>query len=246
MTELHLTAAACLVTAAPREALQSNVCCSNLGHMYLPLHVQGANRLEVGRTAKTMDLRHSNVCNSHHLVLSCLWLQVEARDKARRKHRKAKNTSKPSKAGSDEHAAGAGSDGGREQRHGSPSKSHKHPAAAAAATAGGQHHSSTDPSMPSPDERRDGPRASSTAGNQIVLSDPTAAFVLVATQEFVRVYSIGHAVSADRTTMRKVAMQGTLQFASAFVACGAPALACLLEMEGEIHLQVRADSSAAG
>jgi hypothetical protein len=34
-------------------------------------------------------------------------------------------------------------------------------------------------------------------------------------------------------------MQGTLQFASAFVACGAPALACLLDMEGEIHLQVR-------
>jgi hypothetical protein len=155
---------------------------------------------------------------------------VEARDKAGRKHRKAKSRSKSRKAGSDERAGGT--DGSSEPRLSSPSKPRKHHAAAAASV---QHHNS---STGTPDEplRRD---RTSTAGNQIVLSDPTAALVLVATQEFVRVYSVGHAVAADRTTMRKVAMQGTLQFASAFVACGAPALACLLDMEGEIHLQVR-------
>lgn len=76
--------------------------------------------------------------------------------------------------------------------------------------------------------------ASNTAG----LSDPAAAFALVATQEYVRVYPIGNAVAADRTTVRKIAVQGTLQFASAFTACDTPALACLVDVEGEVHLQV--------
>ena len=163
-----------------------------------------------------------------HFALFVL-LQVEARDKAGRKHRKAKSRSKSRKGGSDELAGNT--DGSAEPRHSSPSKSRKHQAATAAST---QHYNSTG----APDEPLQRGRPS-TASNQIVLSDPTAAFVLVATQEFVRVYSVGHAVAADRTTMRKLAMQGTLQFASAFVACGAPALACLLDMEGEIHLQVR-------
>jgi hypothetical protein len=144
--------------------------------------------------------------------------QVEAKEKAGKKHKKTKSDSKHSK-----HT----SEGGKEQQQGSPSKQSRHPAAPQA----GAQHSSVD-------EAQQRGR-NSTAGNQIVLSDPAAAFLLVATQEFVRVYSVGHAVAADRTTMRKVAVQGTLQFASAFMACGAPALACLLEIEGEVHLQVR-------
>lgn len=145
-------------------------------------------------------------------------LQVEAKEKAGKKHKKSKS-SKHSKLAGD-------SDGSKPQQQGSPSKQSRQ----AAAQAGQQHGSAGE----SPQRAR-----SSTVGNQIVLSDPAAAYVLVATQEFVRVYSVGHAVAADRTTLRKVTVQGTLQFASAFVACGAPALACLLEMDGEIHLQVR-------
>lgn len=82
--------------------------------------------------------------------------------------------------------------------------------------------------------------ASNTSG----LSDPAAAFVLVATQEYVRVYPIGNAVAADRSTVRKIAIQGTLQFASAFTACDTPALSCLLDVEGEVHLQVGVGLSA--
>jgi len=155
-------------------------------------------------------------------------MQVEAKDKAVRRHRKAKGSSKGSRHSSKPAGAPAGdSDGGREQQHSSPSKAQQDDK---------QQHSTTDhPAAPDGAVRHG---RSSTSGNQIVLSDPAAAFALVATQEFVRVYSIGHAVAADRTTMRKVAMQGSLQFASAVMACGAPALACLLDMEGEIHLQV--------
>jgi hypothetical protein len=145
-------------------------------------------------------------------------MQVEAKDKAGKKHKKTKSDSKHSK-----HT----SEGGKEQHQGSSSKQSRHPAAAQSST----QHTSVDES-----QQRG---RSSTTGNQIVLSDPAAAFALVATQEFVRVYSVGHAVTADRATVRKVTVQGTLQFASAFMACGAPALACLLEMEGEVHLQVR-------
>lgn len=82
-----------------------------------------------------------------------------------------------------------------------------------------------------------------TGGTTISLSDPAASFVLVATQEFLRVYPITHAVAGDRTTAKKVQLQGVLQFASAFVAGGAPALVCLLELEGEVHLQVRVNAS---
>lgn len=144
-------------------------------------------------------------------------LQVEAKEKAGKKLKKSKSDSKHSKHNSH---------GGKKQQ-GSPSKQSRH---SAAAQAGAQHNSVDEAQLRG---------RSSTTGNQIVLSDPAAAFALVATQEFVRVYSVGHAVAADRTTMRKVTVQGTLQFASAFMACGAPALACLLEVEGEIHLQVR-------
>lgn len=156
---------------------------------------------------------------TYHLVC----LQVEARHKGGKKHRK--HRSKSSKADSSSEP----------QRLGSPGKAHKHTVQT------GQQHSSTE-IAPAGDEQQEQQQRgrSSTASNQIVLSDPAAAFVLVATQEFVRVYSVTHAVNADRTTMRKVAMQGTLQFASAFMACGSPALACLLELDGEIHLQVSA------
>lgn len=134
---------------------------------------------------------------------------------AKAKQKKTKGGSKVRKHSSNHHA-NEQAPGSREQHHSSPSKPHNGPSGP-----GGEQHT-----------------RSSTAGNQIVLSDPSAAFVLVATQEFVRVYSITHAVSGDRTTMRKVAMQGPLRFASAFMACGSPALACLLEVEGEVHLQV--------
>jgi hypothetical protein len=157
-------------------------------------------------------------------------LQVEAREKAGKKQKK------PAKASSSNHNSErltGGSGGGKEQQQhqGSPSKQHRQSHAGPAGPS-----SSTADAGAAPQLGRSS--SSTTAGRQIVLSDPAAAFVLVATQEYVRVYSVGHAVAADRTTMRKVTMHGTLQFASAFMACGAPALACLLEMDGEIHLQV--------
>lgn len=162
--------------------------------------------------------------------------QVEAKSKAggRRRKKAAKPSSSSSSKGG---AAAGGSGGGREQRHSSPSKAHREGGvyADSAAQDGGVQQ----PQQPSPQQQQQQHgRSSATGGNQIVLSDPAAAFVLVATQDFVRVYSVGHAVAADRTTMRKVVMQGSLQFASAFMACGAPALACLLDMDGEVHLQV--------
>jgi hypothetical protein len=149
-------------------------------------------------------------------------VEVDAGHKGSRKHRKHRH-SKSSKHDSSSEP----------HQHDSPGKAHKHSTQHA-----GQQHSSAELAPAGEQPQQQG--HSSTASNQIVLSDPAAAFVLVATQEFVRVYSVCHAVSGDRTTMRKVAMQGNLQFASAFMACGSPALACLLELDGEIHLQVRA------
>ena len=90
--------------------------------------------------------------------------------------------------------------------------------------------------MPQVDAKnRAGSMGSSNASGP---SDPAAAFVLVATQENIRIYTIANAVAADRTTAKKIAVQGSLQFASAFVACNTPALACLVDVEGEVHLQV--------
>lgn len=145
-------------------------------------------------------------------------LQVDARHKGSKKHRHTKSSKHDSSS--------------EPHQQGSPGKAHKHSTQHA-----GQQHSNAELAPNGEEPQQQG--RSSTASNQIVLSDPAAAFVLVATQEFVRVYSITHAVSADRTTLRKVATQGNLQFASAFMACGSPALACLLELDGEIHLQVR-------
>eukprot|EP00877_Chromochloris_zofingiensis_P001873 jgi/Chrzof1/11687/Cz06g05130.t1 len=75
-------------------------------------------------------------------------------------------------------------------------------------------------------------------GAPISLQETEAAYALVATNEYLRLYSIQHAVSADRTTMKRVPLSGALQFASAFAANGAPALACILDVGGEPHLQV--------
>ena len=157
-------------------------------------------------------------------------MQVDAKGKAGRKHKKEKSSGRSHRHADD---PADGSDGGRERRHSSPSKADRKHA---------KHAAEQSTSSSTPPAAAGGPSQtrSSTGGNQIVLSDPAAAFVLVATQEFVRVYSISHAVAADRTTLRKVVMQGTLQFASAFMACGSPALACLLEIDTEVHLQVRA------
>lgn len=73
----------------------------------------------------------------------------------------------------------------------------------------------------------------------IVLSEPLAEYVLVATQDYLRLYTVEHAVAADRTTCKRVSLPGVLQFASSFAAQGAPALVCLLQLEGEVHLQVK-------
>eukprot|EP00879_Flechtneria_rotunda_P011333 GHRR01011838.1.p1 GENE.GHRR01011838.1~~GHRR01011838.1.p1 ORF type:complete len:1352 (+),score=605.93 GHRR01011838.1:400-4455(+) len=68
--------------------------------------------------------------------------------------------------------------------------------------------------------------------------EPTAAYVLTASATHIRLYPASHAVVADRTTCRKVELPGRLVFVNSFAAGGAPALACLLEQEGEMHLQV--------
>lgn len=178
------------------------------------------------------------VCAVAPLLSACMLLpsvlQVEAREKAGKKQKKAAKAGSTATQHSNHNSEAL--PGGKEQQQqhqGSPSKqpggdSHAGPAGHSSSAAEGeaapQHGRSSSSSTP--------------AGRQIVLSDPAAAFVLVATQEYVRVYSVGHAVAADRTTMRKVTMNGRLQFASAFMACGAPALACLLDVDGEIHLQV--------
>ncbi|KAF8064591.1 hypothetical protein HT031_003392 [Scenedesmus sp. PABB004] len=75
-------------------------------------------------------------------------------------------------------------------------------------------------------------------GAPLVLSEPLACYVLVATRQFLRLYKASHAVAGDRTTARRVTLPGPLAFASAFSAAGAPALACLLDLGGEAHLQV--------
>ncbi len=77
-----------------------------------------------------------------------------------------------------------------------------------------------------------------TGGAPIALADPEAAFALVATREFLRLYTISHLASADRTTAKRVTLAGPLHFASAFVASGAPALVCLLSVGGDTQLQV--------
>jgi hypothetical protein len=60
----------------------------------------------------------------------------------------------------------------------------------------------------------------------------------VATREFLRLYTIQHAVVADRTVAKRVPLPGPLQFATSFAVEGAPALVCIVEQEGESHLQV--------
>lgn len=72
----------------------------------------------------------------------------------------------------------------------------------------------------------------------IVLSEPLAEYVLVTTQNYLRLYTVAHVVAADRTTCKRVSLPGVLQFASSFAAQGAPSLVCLLQLEGEVHLQV--------
>lgn len=66
----------------------------------------------------------------------------------------------------------------------------------------------------------------------IVLEDPEAAFILVATEGHLRLYTADHAVRCDRTVARRAALPGRLRFAAAFSAGGAPALAALVDSGG--------------
>jgi hypothetical protein len=52
-------------------------------------------------------------------------------------------------------------------------------------------------------------------------------------------YPISRAITGDRTAAKRVELHGRLQFASSFAANGAPALVCLIELEHEVHMQVR-------
>jgi hypothetical protein len=72
-----------------------------------------------------------------------------------------------------------------------------------------------------------------------VLSEPLAAYVLTATRDYLRLYPISRAITGDRTVAKRVELHGRLQFASSFAANGAPALVCLIELEQEVHMQVR-------
>jgi hypothetical protein len=72
-----------------------------------------------------------------------------------------------------------------------------------------------------------------------VLDDPQAAYVLVATCEYLRLYPISHVVAGDRTVAKRVHLEGPLLFASCFTAAGGPALAALVGQGGEVALQVR-------
>jgi hypothetical protein len=71
-----------------------------------------------------------------------------------------------------------------------------------------------------------------------VLDDPQAAYVLVATCEYIRLYPISHVVAGDRTVAKRVHLPGPLLFASCFTAAGGPALAALVGQGGEVALQV--------
>lgn len=74
----------------------------------------------------------------------------------------------------------------------------------------------------------------------IVIEDPEAAYLVVATEAYLRLYEAAAAVRGARGAARKVALPGRLRFASAFAAGGAPALVCLMDMGGKDHIQVRA------
>ncbi|KAI8474766.1 MAG: hypothetical protein J3K34DRAFT_490656 [Monoraphidium minutum] len=75
-------------------------------------------------------------------------------------------------------------------------------------------------------------------GGGLVLDDPEAAYILVATEVYLRLYTVGHAARGDRTAARRAAVQGRLRFAAAFSAAGSPALVALVERGGEDVLQV--------
>jgi hypothetical protein len=180
-----------------------------------------------------------------------LLLQVEARDRAATTQRKGgrrlkQHKPKPSTA---QQGAGAAAVSLQRSRSTSPSKVQQQqqqqhlPDGAAAAADGMAEQQAASPRQQQqqqqvPAQATRSSTAAAGGSTPISLSDPAAAFVLVATQEFLRLYAVGHVVGGDRTTLRKVALQGSLLFASAFVAGGAPALVCLLELDGEVHLQV--------
>lgn len=84
------------------------------------------------------------------------------------------------------------------------------------------------------------------SNSPIVLSEPMAGYVLIATRYYLRLYPIARVIAGERTTSKRVTLQGALQFASTFAASGAPALVCLVEQDGEVHMQVGGAVTADG
>ncbi|GBF90963.1 hypothetical protein Rsub_03818 [Raphidocelis subcapitata] len=182
-------------------------------------------------------------------LLASAAAQVEAEDRARRwrggagggsqrrsqRQRSLGRRSKPSQgaASASRRGAGAGAelcagdDGDPSGLAGSSSEAA--PSPAAAPTAARPRSSSRGPRPTSPAQ---GQGQQQQKGGGLVLEDPEASYVLVATENYLRLYPAASAACGERGAARRVELPGPLRFASAFAAGGAPALACLLRRPG--------------